>query len=147
MFNKATKQLWFGELRTVRGNTVVIYDGRLPEASPGRLYFYHSGRDAIIEFVEDIVKPNLYELDDAQTQAAKDSYLHAWEKSRQAFVAANLSRFDASDIPDSGPAPKPKAKPDEEAEPVAEVEDYVDTDDDEKDEDFDDMGDNLDDMD
>ncbi|WP_394129412.1 hypothetical protein [Shewanella maritima] len=145
MYNKAKKQVWYGELRTAKGNTVVIFDGSLPEASPGRVYFYHSGRDAIIEFVEDIVNANLHDLDSAQTAAAKDEFESVFQAARSAFLAAHPSRLDLSTVPDSAPATKAKAKPIEEEAAPEPVDDYEDSDD--ADEDIHDMGDNLDDMD
>ncbi len=62
MYNTAKKQVWYGELRTARGNAIVVHDNQLPEASPGRIYLFNSQRNAIIEYVEDIVKPNLHDL-------------------------------------------------------------------------------------
>ncbi|NKF52315.1 hypothetical protein G3R49_17285 [Shewanella sp. WXL01] len=148
MFNKAAKQVWYGELRTSKGNTVVVYDGGLPEASPGRLNFFHSGRNAIIEFVEDIVTPNLHDLDAEQTKAAKAEFGDAWETARNEFLAKHPSRLDLSAVPDSAPATKTKSKDEEMVE--EEVVEYIENDDDDDDEDtkdFDEMGDNLDDMD
>ncbi|QDE32764.1 MULTISPECIES: hypothetical protein [Shewanella] len=145
MYNTAKKQLWFGELRTSKGNTIVVHDNQLPDASPGRIFLYNTIRNTIVEYVEDIVKVNLHDLDDEQTKAAKAEYSGAWEAARAEFMLKHQSRIDLSKVPDTAPPRKAK--------PVPEPDDIVDTDDDDipelddsdDDESFDDMGENEDD--
>ena len=47
---------------------------------PPRTYLpIQSDRDAIIEYVEDIVKVNLYDLDEAALKAAEAKFSGAWK--------------------------------------------------------------------
>lgn len=114
MYNSAKKQLWYGELRTARGNVVVIHDNQLPEASPGRVFFYNTQRKAIVEYVEDIVKPNLYELSDEQRQAAESDFGGDWKTARSAFMAKQQTRINLANVKDTAPASSRKAKPEPE---------------------------------
>ncbi|KFZ38962.1 hypothetical protein HR45_00740 [Shewanella mangrovi] len=122
MYNSAKKQLWYGELRTARGNVVVIHDNQLPEAAPGRVFLYNTQRKAIVEYVEDIVKPNLYELSDEQLKAAESEFGGDWKAARSAFMAKQQSRINLANIKDSAPASSRKAKP------VVQMEDDDDSD-------------------
>ncbi|WP_350431919.1 hypothetical protein ABIS04_17625 [Shewanella sp. H8] len=145
MYNTAKKQLWFGELRTSKGNTIVVHDNQLPDASPGRIFMYNTIRNTIVEYVEDIVKVNLHDLDDEQTKAAIAEYSDAWQAARAEFMLKHQARIDLSAVPDTAPPRKAK--------PVPEPDDIVDSDDDDipelddsdDDESFDDMGENEDD--
>ncbi|MCL1124548.1 hypothetical protein [Shewanella surugensis] len=116
MYNISKKEVWYGELRTARGNTVLIYDNQFPEASAGRVYFYNTVRDEVIEYAEDIVKSNLHDLDDAAIQAAKSEYGKAWKATRLAFMDKHDGWVEANN-PKS--APVKKAKP--VVEPVPEM--------------------------
>ncbi|WP_417761649.1 hypothetical protein [Shewanella sp.] len=111
MYNTAKKQVWYGELRTARGNVVVIHDNQLPEAAPGRVFLYNTQRKAIVEYVEDIVKPNLYELGDDQRKAAESEFGGDWKSARSAFMAKQQSRINLANIKDTAPASSRKAKP------------------------------------
>lgn len=143
MYNTVKKQLWVGELRTARGNTVVIHDGQLPEASKGRIYLFNTVRNIIIEYVEDIVKVNLHDLDEAQTKVALAEFGDAWQVARAEFMAKQQTRIDLSKVPDT--APPKKAKPAPEPDEIADGDDIDDFDDaDDSDDDFD-MDDGVDD--
>ncbi|MCF1428159.1 MAG: hypothetical protein LPD71_02810 [Shewanella sp.] len=93
MYNTAKKQIWIGELRTSRGNTVVIHDNQLPDASSGRIYLYNTDRKAIVEYVEEIVRPNLHELDKSAIKAAESAFGSDWKRVRAEFLGKR-SRFD-----------------------------------------------------
>ncbi|MCL1144120.1 hypothetical protein [Shewanella gaetbuli] len=146
MYNSAKKQLWIGELRTARGNTVVFYDGQLPDASPGRVYLFNTVRKTIVEYVEDIVKVNLHDLDDAQAKSALDQFGEDWKSVRSEFMEKHQSRIDLSKVPDTAPVKKAKPipEPEEDSEDSDDIDDFVESDDDD-DNDYDEMGDNLDD--
>lgn len=111
MYDISKKEIWYGELRTERGNTVLIYDGQFPEASAGRIYFYNTVRDQIIEYAEDIVKVNLHDLDDEAIKAAKKEFGKAWEAARSAFMEKHDGWVEANN---------PKSVPVKKAKPVAE---------------------------
>ncbi|MGI2258916.1 hypothetical protein [Shewanella sp. GXUN23E] len=111
MYNTAKKQVWIGELRTSRGNTVVIHDNQLPDASSGRIYLYNTDRKAIVEYVEEIVRPNLHELDEAAIKAAESAFSADWKRVRAEFLG---KRPKVDELGENAPAPK-KAKAEAEA--------------------------------
>lgn len=119
MYNTSKKSVWYGELRTSRGNTVIIYDKQFPEASVGRVYFYNTTRDAIIEYAEEIVRPNLHELTGAELATAETNYSVAWELAREAFMEKHSGWVEANNPKAVNVAKKPKPEP----EPIMETED------------------------
>ncbi|UJL42315.1 hypothetical protein KDH10_003476 [Shewanella vesiculosa] len=144
MYNTAKKQVWFGELRTSKGNTIVVHDNQLPQASPGRIYFYNTIRNTIVEYVEDIVKVNLHDLDDEQTKAAIAEFNDAWKAARAEFMLKHQSRIDLSKVPDTAPRKaKPVPEPDEVIDSDDDIPEFDDSDDD--DDSFDEIGDSIDD--
>ena len=145
MYNTAKKQLWVGELRTARGNTIVFQDSQLPEASTGRVYLYNTVRKTIVEYVEDIVKVNLHDLDDAQVKAALDQFGDAWKAVRAEFMLKHQARIDLSKVPDTAPPKKVKPAPEPDDVSDDDIVDFDDADDGDTDDDYDEMGDNLDD--
>ncbi|MGL4937504.1 hypothetical protein [Shewanella sp.] len=114
MYNTAKKQVWYGELRTSKGNAIVVHDNQLPDASPGRIFLYNTERDAVVEYVEDIVKVNLYDLDEAALKAAEAKFSGAWKAARAQFMSKHQARIDLNNVKDTAPARK--AKPDVEPE-------------------------------
>ncbi|MGL6124792.1 MAG: hypothetical protein ACRC1W_17765 [Shewanella sp.] len=134
MYNTAKKQVWYGELRTSKGNAIVVHDNQLPDASPGRVYLYNADRDAIIEYVEDIVKVNLYDLDEAALKAAETKCGGAWKAARAQFMSKHQARIDLNNVKETAPVrkAKPEVEPEVESDAVG-----VDFDDDWAD-DFDD---------
>lgn len=122
MYNNAKTQVWYGELRTPRGNTVVIYDKQFPEASAGRVYFYNTQRDAIIEYAEEIVQANLHDLTGEPEQAAMKEFSAAWEACRKEFMLQHEGWVEANTAK-AAPAKKAKAvEPEPEIEPEPETE-------------------------
>ncbi|MCL1075451.1 hypothetical protein [Shewanella dokdonensis] len=111
MYNTAKKQVWYGELRTARGNAIVIHDNQLPEASAGRIYLYNTQRKAIVEYVEAIVKPNLYELSDEQLKTAESEFAGAWKSARAEFMQKHSARINLANIKDTAPVRKAKPEP------------------------------------
>jgi len=147
MYNTAKKQLWFGELRTSKGSTIVVHDNQLPAASPGRIFMYNTTRNKIVEYVEEIVKVNLHDLDDEQINAAMAEFGDAWKAARADFMLKHQLQIDVSKVPDTAPPRKvkPVVEPDEVDDSGDDLVDLDDSDDDDDDISFDDMGDNLDD--
>ncbi|MBB1270803.1 hypothetical protein [Shewanella sp. SR44-3] len=126
MYNTAKKQVWFGELRTSKGSTVVVHDNQLPEAPKGRIYLYNTARNVIGEYVEDIVKVNLHDLDADGLKAAEAEFGDAFRAARAEFMAKNQTRIDLSKVPDT--APVRKAKPVPEADDLPDLDDTDDDD-------------------
>ncbi|MGS0681879.1 hypothetical protein ACVBIL_12000 [Shewanella sp. 125m-7] len=131
MYKMTKKTVWYGELRTARGNTILIHDKQFPDASAGRVYFYNATRESIIEYAEDIVKPNLHELDDQAIAEVEKTCGAAWFAAREEFMAKHQGWVEANN-PKSAPAPKkPKAAVvTEDDEPELELESAGDGDDD-----------------
>ncbi|GGI80122.1 hypothetical protein [Shewanella gelidii] len=125
MYNTAKKQVWYGELRTSRGNTVVIYDKQFPDATPGRVYFYNTQRDSIIEYAEDIVQANLHDLNSSETKAAEEEFGAAWEACRAEFMSQHQAWVDANQAK-ATPAKKTKPEPEPVIEPEPESESLED---------------------
>jgi hypothetical protein len=119
MYNTAKKQVWYGELRTSKGNAVVIHDNQLPDASPGRIYLYNTDRKAIVEYVEDIVRVNLHELDDAGCKAAESTFAAEWKAARAVFMEKHQARISLSNIKESAPVRKAKVEVEPEVESSA----------------------------
>lgn len=136
MYNTAKKQVWYGELRTARGNAIVVHDNQLPEASPGRIYLFNSQRNAIIEYVEDIVKPNLHDLGEDEAKAAEREFGSAFKAVRSEFMQKQQARVNLNNVKDSAPARKPKPEPEVEVE--VEADNMGDDFDDDWDDSFDD---------
>jgi hypothetical protein len=83
-------ETWYGELRTHKGNTVIIRDNLLPvSARAGRVYLYNTDRNAIIEYDETIVKPKLFPLEKEAQKKAEKTYGRAWLVARQLFLQAH----------------------------------------------------------
>ena len=108
MYNTAKKQVWFGELRTSRGTSIVVHDNQLPDASPGRIYLFNVNRNTIGEYVEDIVKVNLHELNIDQVRISKAEHEVAWLAARAEFMAKHEAHIELSSVPDSVPPSKSK---------------------------------------
>ena len=127
MYNTAKKQIWFGELRTSRGTSIVVHDNELPDASPGRIYLFNVNRNTIGEYVEDIVKGNLHELDTAQLASVKAEHDVAWLTARAEFMAKHEAHIELSSVPDSAPEVKSKAPvvPDEPMDDVMDADDDI----------------------
>jgi hypothetical protein len=117
MYDPMSTGVWYGELRTDSGSTVVIHDPKIPPSSNGRVYLFNAERGALIEYVEAIVKSKLFDLDAEQTKAARKKYAKAWKAAQNKFN----SRFGLSSNVVEIKSAKPK--------PVVEEEDDFDDDD------------------
>jgi hypothetical protein len=80
---------WYGELRTQKGNTIIIRDDQLPSARTGRMYLYNADRDAIIEYDKAIVDPKLFPLDKDQQKKAEADFGLAWLVAKELFLQAH----------------------------------------------------------
>ena len=80
---------WYGELRTQKGNTILIRDDHLPRAPSGRMYLYNTERDEVIEYDEVIVGPKLFSLDKDEQKKAEADYGQAWLAARERFLQAH----------------------------------------------------------
>ncbi|MCG9695597.1 hypothetical protein [Shewanella sp. Isolate11] len=140
MYDTSKEPVWYGELRTARGNTVLIHDKDFPEATAGRVYLYNTIRNAVIEYAVDIVKVNLHELTDEELKAAKSEYDANWQAARSAFMQQHSGWIEAIH---AKPAPAPK-KPRPEAKDSDEDDDDVELEVDSLDDDYDDWSDDDD---
>jgi len=94
-------ETWYGELRTQKGNTIIIRDDQLPTAPSGRTYLYNVDRDAVIEYDETIVGPKIFELSKDEQKVAEADYGQSWQAARVLFMHAH----------GKGPAPEPPPEP------------------------------------
>ncbi len=84
-------ETWYGELRTQRGNTIIIRDDHLPAANKGRIYLYNSDRNAIIEYDEAIVTSKLFPLSEEEEAQAKAEYDKMWQDVQKKFIKSHKS--------------------------------------------------------
>jgi len=82
-------ETWYGELRTQKGNTIIIRDDHLPVANKGRIYLYNSERNAIVEYDESIVTPKLFPLSEEDEQRAIAEFGKAWEVVQKKFLKSH----------------------------------------------------------
>ena len=94
-------ETWYGELRTQKGNTIIIRDDQLPAARTGRMYLYNTDRDAVIEYDETIVGPKIFELSQDEQKQAEVDYGQSWQVAREVFMHLH----------GKGPAPPPPPEP------------------------------------
>ncbi|OUR73300.1 hypothetical protein A9Q78_04030 [Methylophaga sp. 41_12_T18] len=92
---------WYGELRTQRGNAIIIRDNELPTAPTGRMYLYNTDRDAFVEYDEIIVSDKLFPLDDDEQREAEHDYGQAWLTARTKFMRAHGKMYSDSNEPDA----------------------------------------------
>ena len=93
---------WF-ELRTQRGNTIVMKDDELPAATKGRIYLFNTERGAIVEYDPTIVSPKLFELDDAAQANAEAQFGSAWLQARKEIMKKHGKQTSSDD---DEPAPQ-----------------------------------------
>ena len=93
MNDPLNNDIWYGELRTAKGNVIIIRDQQLPPADKGRIYLYNTERNAIIQYDESIVTPKLFPLDEEQFNQAKSQHKKAWEAARQQFMRSHNKSF------------------------------------------------------
>ena len=86
MFSTSKKGEWYGVLQAKSGEVVVIFDGALPKATQGKVYFYNTQKDKIIEYVEEIVTSKLTDLKGKALEAAKDQFGEQWSNKRYEFL-------------------------------------------------------------
>ena len=96
MRNAVESTTWYGELRSLKGNTIIIRDDQLPEASTGRIYLYNTARDAIVQYDESIVTPKLFPLTDEERKEAEQKYDNSWQKALDQFLK-NHRKFSVSE--------------------------------------------------
>jgi len=89
MKNTAHSTVWYGELRALKGNIIIIRDEQLPEAEHGRIYLYNTERDAIVQYDEAIVAPKLFPLDAKQRKAAEARFKESWQKTSDQFMRSH----------------------------------------------------------
>ena len=75
MVKKIISSDWYGELRSTRGNTIVIRDSKLSPPAQGRIYLYNTERQAIVQYDEKIVSDKLFELDSEQKNKLKSNFM------------------------------------------------------------------------
>jgi hypothetical protein len=82
---------WY-ELRTKRGNTIVLRDTELPAANKGRIYLFNTDRGAIVEYDETIVSDKLFPISEQQQEQAESEFGKTWKEQRFQFLKAHGKR-------------------------------------------------------
>lgn len=121
---------WF-ELRTQRGNTIVMKDDELPEASKGRIYLFNTERGAIVEYDPTIVSPKLFELDEAAQADAHAQFGSAWQEARKQVMKKHGKHNASNDEEPSAESTETKAELDGDIDLAANEDDDLFDDDDE----------------
>ena len=93
MYDPSSSATWFGELRTSAGSIIVVYDRQIPQSSSGRIYLYNTERGSMIEYVEEIVKKNLFDLSDEELKAAKKKYTKHWKAEKDKVLSRLNNRL------------------------------------------------------
>jgi len=89
MSKKTVSGVWYGELRTKRGNTIVIRDDELPSAIQGRIYLYNTEREALVQYEEALVSDKLVELDAEQQKQVEKQFKSGWEEAKEQLLKVN----------------------------------------------------------
>jgi hypothetical protein len=98
MYDSSSDEAWFGELRTSAGNTVVVFHRDIARASSGRVYLYNTSRGSIIEYVEELVKSKLFDLEGDELESARKKYEKPWKAAKKEFLDAQAKKFKASEV-------------------------------------------------
>ena len=89
MNKKTVSGVLYGEIRSKRGNTIVIRDDKLPAAAQGRIYLYNTEREAMIQYDEAIVSDKLFELDAEQQKKVEKQFKSGWEAAKKQLCKVN----------------------------------------------------------
>ena len=89
MNKKTVSGVWYGELRSKRGSTIVIRDDELPAAAQGRIYLYNTEREAMVLYDEAIVSDKLFELDAEQQKTFEKQFKSGWEEAKKQLCKVN----------------------------------------------------------
>ncbi|GEM_PF-684537 len=86
MKNSKKSAISYCELRTAKGNSVVIHDNRILSEQQGRIYLYNTDKNALVQYDESIVSSKLFPLDDEQLAQAVKDYKSQWETARKQYI-------------------------------------------------------------
>lgn len=108
MYDPSSTKVWYGELRTDSGNAVVIYDSQIPPSANGRVYLFNTERGALIEYVEAIVRPKLFDLDADEIKDVRKKYAKVWKAAQKEFNARFGLRSNVVEIKPQKAKPVPE---------------------------------------
>ncbi|MBQ0724981.1 MAG: hypothetical protein KBT50_05455 [Cycloclasticus sp.] len=74
------------ELRTAKGNSIVIHDNRILSEQQGRIYLYNTTKNTLVQYDESIVSSKLFPLDEEQLAQAVKDYKSEWEAARKQYI-------------------------------------------------------------
>lgn len=86
MKNSKNSAISYCELRTAKGNSVVIHDNRILSEQQGRIYLYNTDKNALIQYDESIVSSKLFPLDDDQLAQAIKDHKSEWDAARKQYI-------------------------------------------------------------
>jgi hypothetical protein len=77
---------WYGMLESSKGNTVLIWDSVFPEAGKGKVFLYNTIKEAMIEYVEEIVIPKLRDLTGDELNDAHKEYEQGLRELKSQYI-------------------------------------------------------------
>ena len=77
---------WYGKLKIGTKSVPVIYDHRLLPGIKGCIYLYNAERDAIVQYVWDIVKDRLASVENDERKSMKAALDARWRQRRREFT-------------------------------------------------------------
>ena len=87
MKNEKHSSISYFELRTTKGNDIVIQDKRIKSRQDGRICLYNVERDAIIQYDEAIVSPKLFPINGEQAELLASQFESAFNAARQQYIS------------------------------------------------------------
>ena len=96
MYHKRKSGTWWGMLESRKGDSVVVWDSVLPKGATGKVLLYNTSKDALVEYVEEIVQSRLRDLTAAENRDARAQFDPAWNEVRSQYVEPE---------PEESPAP------------------------------------------
>ena len=91
MNNPFDNKKWYGRLGSKDG-TVLIYDPQIPASSSKGVCLYNTDRNRFVEYITEIVRPNLLAIKGDELKAVKQQHDKAFKQAKSEFFSrSNLS--------------------------------------------------------
>ncbi|MDX2426918.1 MAG: hypothetical protein QNK15_11770 [Cycloclasticus sp.] len=86
MKNGKRSSVSYFELRTTKGNGIVIHDKRIKTRQVGRICLYNAERDAIVQYDEAIVSTKLFPINGEQAELLASQFQDAFKVARKQYI-------------------------------------------------------------
>lgn len=87
MKNGKRSSISYFELRTTKGNGIVIHDKRIKTRQGGRICLYNTERNAIIQYDEAIVSTKLFPINGEQAELLANQFQGAFKVARKQYMS------------------------------------------------------------